>query len=90
MIEQLKQQVSNLKHKHAYYLIRKLTNWSCNIERWSCQRPKKTEAVRNWTEPNDVIEVRSFLGLCSFFIYKRWCILYKTFKQVKREKKPFV
>ncbi|KAL5004068.1 hypothetical protein ScPMuIL_017524, partial [Solemya velum] len=29
--------------------------------------PRKTEAVRNWVVPRNVKEVRSFLGLCSYY-----------------------
>ena len=35
--------------------------------------PKKTESIRNWPTPSCVKEVRSFLGLCSYyrrFIYQ--------------------
>ncbi|MCG7874760.1 MAG: ribonuclease H family protein, partial [Candidatus Thiodiazotropha endolucinida] len=32
-----------------------------------CTDPKKTECVRNWPNPTNVKEVRSFLGFCSYY-----------------------
>ena len=29
--------------------------------------PKKTECIKNWPEPRNVKEIRSFLGLCSYY-----------------------
>jgi hypothetical protein len=29
--------------------------------------PDKTEAVRNWATPRSLTDVRSFLGLCSYY-----------------------
>ena len=29
--------------------------------------PEKTEAVRKWKPPKDVTDLRSFLGLCSYY-----------------------
>ena len=29
--------------------------------------PKKTETIRNWPTPHNVTEVRSFIGLCSYY-----------------------
>ena len=29
--------------------------------------PKKIEAIKTWTEPSSVRELRSFLGLCNYY-----------------------
>jgi hypothetical protein len=40
-----------------------------NISKRNGNRPGaiKTESIRNWRAPNDVTQIRQFLGLCSFF-----------------------
>jgi len=54
--------------------------------------PKKTECIQNWPEPKCVKDIRSFLGLCSYyrrFIYKHAEIA-KPLHQLTEKNRQFV
>ena len=54
--------------------------------------PKKIQAVRAWPEPNNVTELRSFIGLCSY--YRRFILgfadIAKPLHRLTSKGEPFV
>ena len=78
MLERLK--AANLKLKPSKcHLLKKSVNFLGHIvsENGLATDPEKVEAVKDWQVPNSVTEIRSFLGLCSY--YRRFV---KDFSQI--------
>ena len=53
---------------------------------------QKTEAVRKWTQPKDVSELRSFLGLCAYYrrFVERFAEKAAPLYQLTEKKNPFI
>ena len=54
--------------------------------------PEKTEAVRKWARPQNVTDVRSFLGLCSYYrkFVKGFAEMAVPLHQLTQKKAPFL
>ena len=53
--------------------------------------PKKVEAIREWLAPRNVIEVRSFMGLASYYrrFIARFSKIAHTITFLQRKEKKF-
>ena len=54
--------------------------------------PKKLEVIRDWKEPSNVSEVRSFVGVCSYYrrYIKNFAGIVKPFNKLTKKKQKFV
>ena len=54
--------------------------------------PKKIQAVRDWPEPNNVTELRSFIGLCSYYrrVILGFADIAKPLHRLTSKGEPFV
>ena len=54
--------------------------------------PKKVEIVKEWKEPSNITEVRSFVGLCSYYrrYIKGFASIVKPINKLTEKKQKFV
>jgi len=53
--------------KCEFFQIPDWLSWSSSFWRWNFSDPNKVKVIKDWMIPKDKIEVRSFLGLASYY-----------------------
>ena len=66
--------------------------WSYCLPEWCINWPDKVKAVREWPTPTDVTEVKSFLGLCSYYrrFIKDFATIAKPLFRLTEKHVPFI